>query len=119
MNISGKSVALAYKHHLRPAPLHRIIVVHDSLAHKPFATSSKLGGSANGHNGVRDAVAALGSADFARIRVGIGAHAGDAAHYVLERMSSKELSFWGGSDGAAKVWADIGALVARAEAGTG
>ncbi|KAH7108374.1 peptidyl-tRNA hydrolase [Auriculariales sp. MPI-PUGE-AT-0066] len=112
MNISGPAVSKAYKAHIRPAPLaSTVIVIHDSLAHKTLQTSIKRGGSAGGHNGVRSAVDALGSPDFARIRVGIGAHRGDAATYVLENMSGTERSYWSSTEACEKILLDIETLV--------
>lgn len=115
MNISGRSVSQAYKAYLRPAPLHRVIVIHDSLSHKPFTTSVKLGGSANGHNGVRSTIEALGSADFSRIRVGIGQHGGDAADYVLEAFPPAERAYWSSPEACEKIIADIESLLSNHE----
>ncbi|KAF8335876.1 peptidyl-tRNA hydrolase, partial [Cantharellus anzutake] len=44
MNVSGKSVALAFKAHIQPKDLSRVIVIHDSLSHKPLSVHPRLGG---------------------------------------------------------------------------
>ncbi|AZC14355.1 aminoacyl-tRNA hydrolase [Microbacterium sp. ABRD28] len=84
MNVSGGPVSqLARFYRTEPE---RIVVVHDELD-IPFDTVRlKTGGGHGGHNGVRDVAAALGSADFARVRVGIGRPPGrqDAADWVLQ-----------------------------------
>ncbi|KAJ3538304.1 hypothetical protein NM688_g6541 [Phlebia brevispora] len=57
--------------------------------------SPKFGGSANGHNGVRSVIAALGgNANFHRVRIGIGRVDGDITNYVLGSLSSQERQFW-------------------------
>jgi peptidyl-tRNA hydrolase, PTH1 family len=70
MNLSGKSVAaLARFFKIEPA---EILVVHDELDLIPGQVKLKLGGSHAGHNGLKDIHAQLGSADYWRLRIGIG-----------------------------------------------
>lgn len=70
MNLSGRSVAsLARFFGIAPA---EILVVHDELDLKPGDAKMKLGGGVAGHNGLRDIQAQLGSAEFWRLRLGIG-----------------------------------------------
>jgi len=70
MNESGRSVgALARFFGIAPD---EILIVHDELDLKPGEAKMKLGGGVAGHNGLRDIQAALGSADFWRLRLGIG-----------------------------------------------
>jgi PTH1 family peptidyl-tRNA hydrolase len=70
MNLSGQSVAaLANFHAIAPA---EILVVHDELDLQPGEAKMKLGGGVAGHNGLKDIRARLGSADFWRLRLGIG-----------------------------------------------
>jgi PTH1 family peptidyl-tRNA hydrolase len=90
MNNSGGPVAglLSY-YSLDPAHL---IVVHDELD-IPFDTLRlKSGGGHGGHNGIRDIIAATGTPDFARVRVGIGRPPGrqSAADFVLRDFASTE-----------------------------
>jgi PTH1 family peptidyl-tRNA hydrolase len=70
MNHSGESVlaaALFYK-----VKLNQIIVVHDEIE-LPFGTLSlKFSGGLGGHNGLRSMKSCFGSADFWRLRIGIG-----------------------------------------------
>lgn len=49
-----------------------LIVVHDELDLAPGVIRTQRGGSAGGHNGVRDIIAQLGTDDFFRVRIGIG-----------------------------------------------
>ena len=70
MNEAGKSVGPA-RGELRVEPDH-IIVVHDEID-LPFAdVRTRLGGGLAGHNGLKSIKAALGTADFQRVRVGVG-----------------------------------------------
>ena len=92
MNISGPPVSTVLRKTAR-APT-SLIVLHDSIEHKPTAVSLKLGGSANGHNGIRSLIAALGTKDFFRLRLGIGRPESNVADYVLARLPNFERQFW-------------------------
>lgn len=92
MNLSGPPVSMALRKTSR-APS-SLIVLHDSIEHKPTALSSKFGGSANGHNGIRSLISALGTKDFFRLRLGVGRSESDVADYVLERLPNFERQFW-------------------------
>ncbi|KAF9807097.1 hypothetical protein IEO21_08387 [Rhodonia placenta] len=111
MNISGKPVADAMRF-LSVSPS-ETIVIHDSLSHKPMSMSPKFGGSANGHNGVRSIVSALGNnMDFHRLRAGIGRDESDAARYVLGPLSPAEREFWGPNGaGIELVWRGLTKIV--------
>ena len=90
MNLSGKSVtALARFYKIAPE---EILVAHDELDLLPGQVRLKQGGSHAGHNGLKDIQAQLGSADFWRLRLGIG-HPGVKAEvidYVLRRPPAAE-----------------------------
>lgn len=69
-----------------------LLVAHDELD-IPFDTVRlKSGGGHGGHNGLRDIIAATGSPDFARLRIGIGRPPGrqDAADFVLKPFTGTE-----------------------------
>ncbi|KAF9784406.1 peptidyl-tRNA hydrolase [Thelephora terrestris] len=93
MNVSGPSVQkILRKSSHTPQSL---VLIHDSLGHKLDVVSWRLGGSANGHNGVKSVISALGTPDFHRLRIGIGRNEGiDAAEYVLQKLSNHERTFW-------------------------
>lgn len=115
MNVTGKSVSMAMRAKIRPANTRSVIVLHDSLEHRPLFISPKLGGSANGHNGVKSTIEALGGADFHRIRIGIGRdNSTDVASYVLQNLSPKELRHWSDPDGQgiSDVWEAIERIIA-------
>ena len=70
MNRSGRAVtALLDRYGLEPD---RMLVVYDDLALPVGALRLRGKGSHGGHNGVRDVIAALGSSEFPRLRVGVG-----------------------------------------------
>jgi peptidyl-tRNA hydrolase, PTH1 family len=85
MNDSGSSVGpAAGTLHAAPA---QVLVVHDDID-LPFGTvRGKSGGGHGGHNGLRSIITGLGSADFLRVRVGVGRPGpdfrGDGADWVL------------------------------------
>ncbi len=89
MNRSGISVAgLARFFKIEPA---QILVVHDELDLQPGQAKMKFGGSAAGHNGLKDIHGQLGTQDFWRLRLGIG-HPGvkaEVANYVLKKPSAE------------------------------
>ncbi|MBS0501960.1 MAG: aminoacyl-tRNA hydrolase [Burkholderiaceae bacterium] len=79
MNLSGQSVAaLARFFKIAPA---EILVAHDELDLPAGEAKLKFGGGHAGHNGLRDIHAQLGTADYWRLRLGIG-HPG-ARHEVV------------------------------------
>ena len=96
MNLSGRAVA-ALARFFTIAP-DEILVVHDELDLLPGKVKMKLGGGHAGHNGLRDIQAQLGSADFWRLRIGIG-HPRDSeltqqdvVDYVLKPPRAEELA---------------------------
>ena len=90
MNLSGRSVAaLARFFKIQPS---EILVVHDELDVIPGQAKLKLGGSHAGHNGLRDIHAQLGTADYWRLRLGIG-HPGvksEVIHWVLKKPLAEQ-----------------------------
>lgn len=90
MNASGKAVAaLANYYKISPA---EILVIHDELDLPAGSIKMKFGGGHGGHNGLRDIHAALGTADYWRLRVGIG-HPGtksEVVNFVLKAPTKDE-----------------------------
>ena len=91
MNLSGKSVLQlsAYFH----VPPQRIIVIFDDISLEPGRLRVRPDGSAGGHNGIKSIIQELGSQDFPRVKVGVGAKpnpAYDLADWVLSTFSTSE-----------------------------
>ncbi|MDR2359728.1 MAG: aminoacyl-tRNA hydrolase [Oscillospiraceae bacterium] len=70
MNLSGDAVAAAVKFYKIPAE--RVIAVFDDMHIPPGTLRIKRGGSDGGHNGIKSVMARLGTADFPRIKIGVG-----------------------------------------------
>ena len=90
MNLSGGPVAALLRFYkIEPSNL---IVVHDELDIPFDQIKLKTGGGHGGHNGIRDIIAATGTPDFLRVRVGIGRPPGrqPAADFVLRDFSIEE-----------------------------
>ncbi len=89
MNLSGESIVeLANFYKIKPE---NILVIHDELELPLGTVSLKWSGGLGGHNGLRSTKACLGTADFWRLRFGIGRPIhDDVASYVLSDFASDE-----------------------------
>ena len=91
MNLSGEAVGQAAKFY-KISP-ERIIVVSDEVAMPIGKLRIRKSGSAGGHNGLKDIIRHLGTQDFPRIRMGVGAapHPDyDMADWVLSTFKNKD-----------------------------
>ena len=71
MNLSGEAVRpLADYYQIPPE---RILVVSDEIALAPGRIRLRPGGSAGGHNGLKSIIQHLGTDQFPRLRLGVGA----------------------------------------------
>jgi peptidyl-tRNA hydrolase, PTH1 family len=93
MNRSGDAVASLA--HYYKIPVASILVAHDELDLPVGTARLKQGGGAGGHNGLSDVIDKLGSADFLRLRIGIGrpATGEQGLTYVLKKAPSAEQKF--------------------------
>ena len=83
MNDSGQAVGPAG--HWFKIPPERILVIHDDLDLPLGRPRLRPGGSSGGHKGINSIIEALGTQEFARLRVGIGRpQHGDPIDYVLD-----------------------------------
>lgn len=89
MNDSGESVApLVRWHKVPPAQL---LVIYDDLDLPLGKIRLRPGGSSGGHKGVASIIEKLGSADFPRLRIGIGRpERGDPVDYVLSDFTAEQ-----------------------------
>lgn len=95
MNLSGQAIRAAtdwYK-----IPPESVLVVYDDMDLPIGRLRMRLSGSAGGHNGMKSAIAHLGTDKFPRLRVGIGKPQNDASKndkdtisFVLGKFSSEE-----------------------------
>jgi PTH1 family peptidyl-tRNA hydrolase len=70
MNESGNAVQPAAAFYR--IPTERILVIHDEVDLPCGTVRLKQGGGHAGHNGLRSIISRLGTAEFGRVRVGIG-----------------------------------------------
>ncbi len=90
MNASGECLrAVVDYYRIEPE---QVIVIFDDISLEPGQLRIRMKGSAGGHNGVKSIIAHLGTQEFPRIKVGIGAKPPrmDLADYVLSRFSAEE-----------------------------
>jgi peptidyl-tRNA hydrolase, PTH1 family len=90
MNESGGPIkALASFYSVEPV---NVIVLHDELDIGFAAIRSKLAGGDNGHNGLKSLTSSFGTAEYYRVRLGIGRPMGqqDPADFVLKQFSKEE-----------------------------
>jgi PTH1 family peptidyl-tRNA hydrolase len=92
MNESGRAVAAAagfYK--IKPAD---ILVIHDDIDLPLGKIRIKKDGSSGGHRGVDSIIAALGTENFVRLKIGVAPKARpknfDAANFVLKKFAKTE-----------------------------
>ena len=108
MNESGRPVAAIAGFYRIDAS--DVLIVHDEMDLPAGQARLKFSGGHAGHNGLRSVRACLGSADFWRLRIGIGRPAGriDPADYVLAPPSESERRLIDGAiERALAVWPDI------------
>lgn len=91
MNLSGRSVLQLSS--FFKIPPERIIVIFDDISLDPGRLRIRGNGSAGGHNGIKSIIAELGSQEFPRVKIGVGAKPHpdfDLAAWVLSTFSASE-----------------------------
>jgi PTH1 family peptidyl-tRNA hydrolase len=89
MNLSGEAIACLLAKHKIAVPGDKLIVISDDLA-LPFGTIRiRERGSAGGHNGLKSIIAAIGTNEFVRLRIGIKPEhpLTDSRGFVLDSFS--------------------------------
>ena len=91
MNLSGRSVLQlsAYFN----IPPQRIIVLFDDISLEPGRLRVRANGSAGGHNGIKSIIQEVGSQEFPRVKIGVGAKPHpdyELADWVLSSFSALE-----------------------------
>lgn len=91
MNNSGEAVSEAAKFY--KIPLEKIIVVFDDISLPIGKLRVRRKGSAGGHNGIKSLIAHLGSENFPRVKLGVGAKPHpdyDLADWVLTSFKKED-----------------------------
>jgi PTH1 family peptidyl-tRNA hydrolase len=94
MNLSG-GVMRPYLRRETWSAAKDLLVIVDDVALPVGRFRLRAQGSAGGHNGLKSIEAAVGSQEYARLRIGVGPPSdrerkGDLADYVLNRMGKRE-----------------------------
>ncbi len=91
MNLSGEAVSAAASFY--KIPPENIIVIFDDISLEPGRLRVRREGSAGGHNGIKSIIEHLGTQNFPRIKMGVGAKPSpdyDLADWVLSTFSKTE-----------------------------
>lgn len=91
MNLSGEAVAPVASFY--KIPPEKILVMFDDISLDPGVIRLRRKGSAGGHNGIKDIILNLGTEDFPRIKIGIGAKPHpdfDLKDWVLGRFAGDD-----------------------------
>ena len=88
MNLSGEAIR-EYVNYYKMDPETELIVIYDDIDLEPGQIRIRKKGSAGGHNGIKSIIAQIGTQNFYRIKVGVGAKpkGWDLADYVLGTFS--------------------------------
>ncbi len=91
MNLSGQSVA--YLAGFYKVPKDGMVIVYDDVDTVLGKIKFKAKGSSGGHNGIKSIIACLGTDEFPRLKIGIGATGGrcEMVGHVLGKFSEEEL----------------------------
>ncbi|MEO0416265.1 MAG: aminoacyl-tRNA hydrolase, partial [Verrucomicrobiota bacterium] len=88
MNLSGIAVARICR--ARNINRDQVLIVYDDVDTQLGQIKFKAKGSAGGHNGIKSIIEHLGSNEFARLKIGIGAGSGEMVEHVLGRFEDHE-----------------------------
>ena len=92
MNLSGESVGEAARFYKIPAD--HVLVVSDDVSLPVGKLRIRTGGSAGGHNGLKNIIQHLGTDQFPRVKVGVGEKPHpdyDMADWVLSKFVGEDL----------------------------
>jgi PTH1 family peptidyl-tRNA hydrolase len=92
MNLSGEAVACLIAKEAPGEAGKSLIVISDDLALPFGAIRLRARGSAGGHNGLKSIIAALGTSEFIRLRIGIQPEhpVSDPKKFVLDEFARTE-----------------------------
>jgi PTH1 family peptidyl-tRNA hydrolase len=92
MNLSGEAVACLVAKYEVTDVTQALIVISDDLALPLGAIRLRARGSAGGHNGLKSIMAAIGTNEFIRLRIGIQPEhpVNDARDFVLSKIPRAE-----------------------------
>ena len=91
MNLSGQAVTSAMS--FFKIPREKTLVVYDDISLPFGAIRIRQRGSAGGHNGLKNIEKELGTSDYQRVKIGVGAPEvhGTLVNFVLGNFSEEQL----------------------------
>jgi PTH1 family peptidyl-tRNA hydrolase len=91
MNLSGESLREVVDYY-KVDPDDELIVMFDDISLEPGNLRIRTKGSAGGHNGIKSIIAQLGTQNFSRVKIGVGAKPPkmDLADWVLGHFSAED-----------------------------
>jgi PTH1 family peptidyl-tRNA hydrolase len=92
MNLSGHAVSCLLAKVRSELPIRQLVVISDDLALPLGTIRIRERGSAGGHNGLKSIIAAIGTNEFVRLRIGIQPEhpISDPKRFVLDLFSRTE-----------------------------
>ena len=92
MNLSGHAVSCLLAKLKSESPVDQLVVISDDLALPLGRIRIRERGSAGGHNGLKSIIAAIGTTEFVRLRIGIQPDhpISDPKRFVLDSFSRTE-----------------------------
>lgn len=91
MNLSGEAISAAADFYKIPPK--KVVIMYDDITLPPGKLRIRRKGSAGGHNGMKSIIALLGTDEFPRIRIGVGAKPRpdyDLADWMLSKFSDED-----------------------------
>lgn len=91
MNLSGEAL-VSICNYYKIDVSSELIVIYDDIDLDPGQLRIRKSGSAGGHNGMKNIVKMLGTQEFMRVRIGVGAKpkGWDLADYVLAQLNDED-----------------------------
>ncbi|HEU4871427.1 MAG TPA: aminoacyl-tRNA hydrolase, partial [Pyrinomonadaceae bacterium] len=92
MNLSGHAVSCLLAKINSESPLKQLVVISDDLALPLGKIRIRERGTAGGHNGLKSIIAAIGTTEFVRLRIGIQPEhpISDSKRFVLDTFAKSE-----------------------------
>lgn len=92
MNLSGHAVSCLLAKVNSEAPVKQLVVISDDLALPLGKIRIRERGTAGGHNGLKSIIAAIGTTEFVRLRIGIQPEhpISDPKRFVLDTFARSE-----------------------------
>ena len=90
MNVSGESIRALVDYY--KIAQEELIIIFDDISLEPGQLRIRKKGSAGGHNGIKNIISHLGTNEFPRVKVGVGAkpQGGDLVNHVLGHFSKED-----------------------------